>query len=67
MPRVGVFGNAFDASLADAMIVGTYDAAAKEGQEFKMPVRVREVFANGLGEFTGIKGVARDPRTGEAK
>lgn len=67
MPRVGVFGNAFDASLADAMIVGAYDAAAKEGQEFKMPVRVREVFANGLGEFTGIKGVARDPRTGEAK
>lgn len=67
MPRVGVFGKAFDASLADAMIVGVYDAAAKEGQEFKMPVRVREVFCNGLGEFTEIKGVARDPKTGEAR
>ncbi len=34
MPRVGVFGNAFDASLADAMIVGAYDAAAKDVDDF---------------------------------
>lgn len=67
MPHVSAFGNIFDASFSDAMIIGVYDASAKEGHEFRMPIRVREVFCNGLGEFVGIKGVARDPKTGEAK
>ena len=66
MPKIKDLGSSFGTSLADAMIVGAYFMNAKEGQEFRMPIRVREVFANGLGEFTKIKGVARDTKTGEA-
>ena len=66
MPTVKDFGTIFGSNLGDALVIGAYYINAKDGQEFRMPVRVREVFANGLGEFINLEGVARDPKTGEA-
>lgn len=66
MPRVKDFGATFSSSLGDAIVIGAYYINAKEDQEFRMPVRVREVFCNGLGELVNLEGVTRDPKTGEA-
>ena len=66
MPKVKDFGTVFGSSLGDAIVIGAYYMNAKDGQEFRMPVRVREVFCNGLGEFIKLDGVARNPKTGEA-
>ena len=66
LPKMQDLGTAFGTSLADAIIIGAYDMGAKEGKEFIMPVRIRELFCNGLGELVNLEGVARDPKTGEA-